>query len=91
MEFFPPKLFCKKKKKKKTSPAGQLDAPSTSLPIKATLADRKKVVKTGSIFVGRGRDMGRSSAESRVRGMGSGSAGAGAVQGHSCWHGQGQG
>ena len=47
------------------------------LPIKAALADRKKVVKTGSIFMGRGRVMGRGSAESRFRGMGRGSAGQG--------------
>ena len=46
------------------------------IPIKAALADRKKVVKTGSIFMGRGRVMGRGSAESRLRGMGRGSAGA---------------
>ena len=43
------------------------------IPIKAALADRKKVVKTGSIFMG--RVMGRGSAESRLRGMGRGSAG----------------
>ena len=29
------------------------------IPIKAALADRKKVVKTGSISMGRGRCMGR--------------------------------
>ena len=46
------------------------------LPIKAALADRKKFVKTGSIFVGRGRVMGRGSAESRLRGMSRGSVGA---------------
>ena len=45
------------------------------LPIKKSLANRKKVIKTGSIFMGRGRDMGRGSAESRSRGMGRGSAG----------------
>ena len=43
------------------------------IPIKAALADRKKVVKTGSIFMG--RVMGRGSAESRLRGMGRGSIG----------------
>ena len=46
------------------------------VPIKAALADRKKVVKTGSIFMGRGRVKGRGSAESRLRGMGRGSVGA---------------
>ena len=46
------------------------------IPIKAALADRKKVVKTGSIFMGRGRVKGRGSAESRLRGMGRGSVGA---------------
>ena len=46
------------------------------LPIKAALADRKIVVKTGSIFMGRGRVMGRGSAESRLRGMGRVSVGA---------------
>ena len=44
--------------------------------LKAALADWKKVVKTGSIFEGRGRDMGRGSAESRLRGMSRGSVGA---------------
>ena len=42
------------------------------IPIKAALADRKKVVKTGSIFIDRG--MGRGSAEASWRGMGKGSA-----------------
>ena len=46
------------------------------VPIKAALADRKRVVKTGSIFMGRGRVMGRGSAESRLMGMGRGSVGA---------------
>ena len=40
------------------------------------LANQKKVVKTGSIFMGRGRVIGRGSAESRLRGMGRGSVGA---------------
>ena len=31
--------------------------PRAVLPIKAALADRKKVFKTGSIFMGRGRGM----------------------------------
>ena len=44
------------------------------LPIKAALADQKKVVKTGSIFMGRGRCMGRGSAGASCRGMGRGSA-----------------
>ena len=42
--------------------------------IKAALADRKKVVKTGSISMGRGRCMGRGSAGASCRGMGRGSA-----------------
>ena len=56
--------------------------------IKAALADRKKVIKTGSIFMGRGRCMGRGSAEASCRGMDRGSARvrlrvwAGAVLGH---------
>ena len=57
------------------------------IPIKAALADRKKVVKTGSIFMSRGRVIGRGSAESRLRGMGRGSVG-GMVEGHGqgqCW------
>ena len=44
------------------------------IPIKAALADRKKVVKTGSISMGRGRCMGRGSAGASCRGMGRGSA-----------------
>ena len=44
------------------------------VPIKAALADRKKVVKTGSISMGRGRCMGRGSAGASCRGMGRGSA-----------------
>ena len=55
---------------------GQQTQYNLLLPIKAALADRKKVVKTGSIFMGRGRVMGRGSAESRLRGMGRGSVGA---------------
>ena len=42
--------------------------------IKVALADRKKVVKTGSISMGRGRCMGRGSAGASCRGMGRGSA-----------------
>ena len=45
-----------------------------NLLIKAALADRKKVVKTGSISMGRGRCMGRGSAGASCRGMGRGSA-----------------
>ena len=44
------------------------------LPIKAALAVQKKVVKTGSIFMGRGRFMGRGSAGASWRCMGGGSA-----------------
>ena len=47
--------------------------PRAVLPIKAALADRKKVVKTGSIFMGRG--MGRGSEGGLI-----GGAWAGAVQ-----------
>ena len=43
------------------------------IPIKTALADQKKIVKTGSIFMGRG--MGWGSAEAKLRGMGSGGAG----------------
>ena len=53
------------------------------IPIKAALADPKKVVKTGSNFMGRGRVMGRGSAESRLRGMGIGQGQCrGMVEGH---------
>ena len=44
--------------------------------IKAALAGRKKVVKTGSISIGSGRCMGRGSARARLRGMGRSSVGA---------------
>ena len=63
------------------------------VPIKAALADRKKVVKTGSIFMGRGRGRGRAGAS--WKDMGSGSAGAsfkgmGKGQGYGKVYGQGQ-
>ena len=48
----------------------------TKIPLKAALANWEKVVKTGSIFMGRDRVMGRGGAESRLRGMGRGSVGA---------------
>ena len=44
------------------------------IPIKVALTDRKKVVKTGSISMGRGRCIGRGSAGASCRGMGRGSA-----------------
>ena len=44
------------------------------IPIKAALPDRKKVVKTGSIFMGRGSCIGRGSAGASCRGKGRGSA-----------------
>ena len=62
------------------------------IPIKAALANRKKVVKTGSIFMGRGRSMGRGSAGASWRGMGRSSAGAsfmGKGQGYGMVDGQG--
>ena len=50
------------------------------MPIKAALANRKKVVKTGSISMGRGRCMGRGSA-GQVAGHGQGQC-KGEVEGH---------
>ena len=60
---FPLKKFSKEFRKK-----------VVKIPIKAALANRKKVVKTGSIFMGRG--MGRGNAGASWRGMGRGCAGA---------------
>ena len=57
-------------------PLGDVMCVLPQVPIKAALADWKKVVKTGSIFMGRGRVIGRGSAESRLKGMGRGSVGA---------------
>ena len=47
---------------------------SRCIPIEAALAVWKKVAKTVSIFMGRGRFMGRGSAGASCRGMGRGSA-----------------
>ena len=38
------------------------------VPIKAALADRKKVVKTGSIFMGRGRGHGQGQCWGKIEG-----------------------
>ena len=57
------------------------------IPIKAALADRKKVIKTGSISMGRGRCMGRGSAGRRgkLQGHGQGQC-QGEVEGHGQEH-----
>ena len=62
------------------------------VPIKAVLAYQKKI-KTGFIFMGRGRGLGRGSAGASWRGMGSGSRrfkGLGKEQAYGKVDGQGQ-